>query len=188
MSRLFAFNMVTLDGFFEGPGHDITWHNVDQEFNEFAIAQLQDIGTLMFGRVTYELMAGYWPTAAAKADDPHVAGLMNGLPKIVVSQTLGKPSWDNSRVIRERIGDEISSLKQGSSKDLAVFGSAKLLGSLVKMDLVDEHRLMVNPIVLGQGRPLFQPPMGKLNLKLMKSRVFGNGNVLLCYEKAPATR
>ncbi len=182
MSRLFAFNMVTLDGYFEGPGHDLGWHNVDSEFNEFAIGQLRDIGTLIFGRVTYEMMASYWSTAAAKADDPVVAGLMNDLPKIVPSRTLDKVAWSNSRLIRDRVGEEIASLRQRSTKDLAVFGSARLLTSLMQMNLVDEYRLMVNPIVLGQGTPLFRLPMHKLNLRLIRTRIFGNGNVLLCYE------
>ncbi len=184
MSRVFAFNMVTLDGYFEGPGHDLGWHNVDAEFNEFAISQLHDIGALIFGRLTYEMMASYWPTAAAKADDPVVAGLMNDVPKIVVSRTLGKVAWSNSMLIRDRLGDEIAGLKQRSTKDSAVFGSARLLATLMQMNLVDEHRLMVNPIVLGQGTPLFQPPIRKLNLRLIRTRIFGNGNVLLCYETA----
>ncbi len=182
MSRLFAFNMVTLDGYFEGPGHDISWHNVDEEFNAYAIAQLHDIGTLVFGRVTYELMASYWSTAAAKTDDAVVAELMNSLPKIVVSKRLAEVSWTNSRLIQGRLEDEFSKLKRRSEKDLAVFGSANLLKSLMQMDLVDEHRLMVNPIVLGTGTHLFQRGEGKLSLRLLRTRAFKNGNVLLSYE------
>lgn len=182
MSRLFSFNMVTLDGYFEGPNHDIRWHKVDAEFGEFSITQLDEIGALIFGRLTYEMMASYWPTPAAIDNDPVVAARMNELPKAVVTRTLDNAEWNNSRLIKEHLEDQISSLKRRAGEDVAVFGSANLLATLMKMDLVDEHRIMVNPIVLGSGTPLFQRPSGKLNLKLVRSRVFGNGNVLLCYE------
>ncbi len=182
MSRLFAFNMVTLDGYFEGPDHDISWHNVDAEFNEFAIAQLNEIGTLIFGRATYEMMAAYWSTPQARADDRNVADLMNELPKVVVSRTISKPAWQNSRPVADHVGEQLTALKQQSRKDLAVFGSANLLRSLMEMDLVDEHRLIINPLLLGGGTPLFQRPTARLGLELIRSRTFSNGNVLLCYE------
>ncbi len=182
MSRLFTVNMVTLDGYFEGANHDINWHNVDQEFNEFAIAQLNGVGTLIFGRITYEMMASYWPTPAAVTNDPVVAGLMNGLPKIVISRTLEEATWKNSRLIKDNLQAQISGLKRPPGKDLAVLGSANLLGTLMEMDLIDEHRIIVNPVVLGGGTRLFQTRQGKLNLNLMRTKVFGNGNVLLCYE------
>lgn len=182
MSKVFSFNMMTLDGYFEGPNHDISWHTVDQEFNDFAVAQLREIGTLVFGRVTYELMAGYWPSPAGVADDPIVAGLMNGLPKLVASRTLRKADWQNSRLIADDIGTEIDKLRRETGGDVAVFGSAQLLATLVAQDLIDEHRIMLSPIVLGAGVPLFQPEVGRLDLELVSSRVFGNGNVLLRYE------
>ena len=90
MRKLFSFNMVTLDGYFEGPNHEIDWHNVDGEFNEFAIEQTGAVDMLLFGRVTYQLMASYWPTPDAIKNDPIVADLMNRLPKIVFSRTLEK--------------------------------------------------------------------------------------------------
>ena len=100
MRKLFSFNMVTLDGYFEGLDQDINWHRVDEEFNEFAIEQTSAVDTLLFGRVTYQLMASYWPTPAALKDDPIVAGLMNSVPKIVVSRTLAKAEWNNTRLIK----------------------------------------------------------------------------------------
>ncbi len=180
MKKLFSFNMVTIDGFFEGLNHDIYWHNVDKEFNEYAIAQLNEIGTLLFGRVTYQMMAGYWTTPDATKNDPVVAGLMNSLPKVVFSRTLKAAEWNNTRLVRNEIGNEILQLKKQPGKDLAVFGSADLLATLVEMDLVDEHRLMVNPMVLGAGTPLFKTN-DKYNFKLLNTRTFRNGNVLLCY-------
>ncbi len=184
MSRIFAFNMVTLDGFFEGPDHDISWHNVDRDFGAFALAQLTQIGTLLFGRATYEMMAGYWPTPAGLADDPAVAALMNEIPKVVVSRTLKEATWSNSRLVVDKVREQILALKQRSTKDLAVFGSANLLRTLIQANLIDEHRLMVNPLVLGKGTPLFPAGAGRLDLKLVRSQTFANGNVLLCYESA----
>ena len=182
MRKVFLFMMVTLDGFFEGIDHSIDWHNVDEEFNEFAIDQLNEIDTLLFGRVTYEGMASYWPTPIAIEDDPVVAGKMNAIPKIVFSRTLDSAEWNNSRLVKENIAEEILQLKQQPGRDLAIFGSANLAMSLLQMGLVDELRLMVNPVVLGKGKPLFEGIHEKLNLKLLKTRTFRSGNVLLCYQ------
>ncbi len=173
--------MMTLDGFFEGAKWDLSWHKVDNEFNEFAIAQLNEIDVLLFGRVTYEGMAGYWSSPGALKDDPAVAGLMNSIPKIVFSKTLNKAEWNNTRLVRDHVADEVSKLKQQSGKDLAIFGSANLMSALMQMGLIDEHRVMLNPVILGTGTPLFQTK-DTLNLRLVRTRAFGNGNVLVCYE------
>jgi len=182
MRKLFAFNMISLDGFFEGPNHDIDWHNVDNEFNDFAIEQTSAVGTLLFGRVTYQLMESYWPTPNALKDDPEIAGLMNSLPKIVFSKTLERAEWNNTRLIKDNIQEEILHLKNQPGEDLAVFGSANLLSTLMQMDLVDEHRLMVAPVILGKGSPLFKDVADKIKLRLIRSRAFDSGNVLLYYE------
>jgi len=183
MRKLFAFNMMTLDGYFEGHDPwDISWHNADAEFNEFAIEQTSTVGTILFGRVTYEGMANYWPTPEAVADDPIVAGLMNSLPKIVFSKTLEKAEWDNTRLIKDNIAEEILNLKKQPGKDIAVFGSANLLATLMQMNLVDEHRVMVNPVLLGNGNPLFKRMDEKIHLRLLKTRTFHSGNILLYYE------
>jgi len=185
MRKLFSFNMVTLDGFFEGPNREIDWHNVDTEdgeFNEFAIEQLNAMDTLLFGRVTYQLMASYWPTPAAIEGDPIVADLMNRLPKVVVSRTLEKAEWNNTRLIKDHIAEEILKLKQQPGKDIALFGSANLMSTLMQMDLIDEHRIMVNPVILGDGNPLFKKTKDRQNLKLIRTRTFRSGNVLLCYQ------
>jgi dihydrofolate reductase len=174
--------MVTLDGFFEGPNQDISWHNVGEEFNEFAIEQLKGVDTLLFGRVTYEGMASFWPTRFAKENDPVVAGLMNSTPKIVFSRTLERADWENTRLVKENVAEEVSQLKQQPGKDIAIFGSANLTASLLQMGLVDELRLMVNPIILGSGTPVFKGVHEKLNLKLLRAQTFRSGNVLLCYQ------
>lgn len=173
--------MVTLDGFFEGPDRDISWHHVDEEFNEFAIHQLNEIGTLLFGRVTYQMMASYWPTEMAKKDDPAVAELMNNLPKVVFSKTLGKAEWNNTRLVKQNAVEEVAKLKRQSGKDIAIFGSSNLAVTLAEHDLIDEYRMIVNPVFLGQGTPLLKGIRNKLDLKLLTAKVFESGNVLLVY-------
>ena len=184
MRNVFLFMMVTLDGFFEGPNQEIDWHNVDEEFNEFAIQQLDEVDTLLFGRVTYEGMASFWPTPFAKENDPIVAEMMNTIPKIVFSKTLEKVEWNNSRLVKENIAEEVLQLKQQQGRDLAIFGSANLMVSLLQLGLVDELRIMVNPVVLGNGKPLFKGIYDKLNLKLLKTKTFRSGNIMLCYQPA----
>jgi dihydrofolate reductase len=174
--------MTSLDGFFEGPNRDITWHTVDEEFNQFAIEQLDEVGALLFGRVTYELMASYWPTAAAQADDPEVASRMNALPKAVFTKTLQNASWNNTRLIWENVAEEVTRMKAEAVGDVAVFGSAVLLSTLMRLNLVNEHRLIVSPVLLGSGTPLFKNLGWQVDLKLVKMRTFRSGNVLLCYQ------
>jgi dihydrofolate reductase len=180
MSKLFLFMMISLDGYFEGKDHDLSWHNVDEEFQEFAIEQLEEIGTIIFGKTTYEMMASFWPTDLAK-DDPETAQLMTKTPKIVISHSLEKADWENTTLIKENVEEELRKLKENSNKDLAIFGSSNLTVSLLEMGLVDELRIMVNPVVIGEGTPFFEGIKNKLKLKLEKTRQFKNGNVLLYY-------
>jgi dihydrofolate reductase len=157
---------------------------VDEEFNEFAGQQTGEFGALLFGRVTYELIEGYWPTESAKTDDPVVAGLMNSLPKIVFSRTLEKAEWNNTKRVKDNFAEEISKLKRQPGEDTAIFGSSDLTVSLTQLGLVDEFRIMLNPVVQGVGIPLFKGIKNKLDLRLTETRTFGNGNVLLYYEPA----
>jgi len=178
--------MVSLDGSFEGPGGALDWHNVDAEFNEFAAEQLNAAETLLFGRVTYELMANYWPTDMAITDDPVIAEMMNTKPKIVFSRTLEKSDWSNVRLIKENVAEEIAHLKQQPGKDLLILGSSNLAITLIEEGLIDEFRIMVSPVVLGGGTPLFKGLDNRLYLKLEQARTFNSGNVLLYY--APAEK
>lgn len=181
MKKVILFNMVTLDGFFEGPNHAIDWHRVDDEFNDFAIAQLNTIDVLLFGRVTYELMANYWPSTGAVEDDPVIAKKMNSMPKIVFSTTLEKADWNNTRLVKVNAVNEVQNLKQQPGKDLLLMGSATLAATLIRSGLLDEYRLIINPVILGSGTPLFKDMEKPLNLKLLKTKTFQNGNVLLYY-------
>jgi dihydrofolate reductase len=182
MRTLYMFDMITLDGFFEGINRELDWHNVDDEFNDFAIDQLNRTDLLLFGRVTYELMASYWPTHEAVKDDPIVAGKMNSLPKIVFSRTLERAEWSNATLINGNIVEEVLRLKQLPGKDIGVFGSSNLSLTLIQHGLINEYRIIVNPVVLGAGKPLFKGIDNRLNLQLLKVKAFNSGNVLLCYE------
>jgi dihydrofolate reductase len=179
MKKLYFFMMTTANGFYERGPWEIDWHNTDEEFNEFAIEQLEQMDTLVFGRKTYEGMAGYWPTPETIASDPIVAAKMNGLRKIVVSKTLERADWNNTRVVREPT--EIAALKREPGKDALLIGSSDLAVSLGALGLIDEYRIMVNPIALGKGKPVLQGLAADLKLTLLRTRTFKNGNVLLAY-------
>lgn len=188
MRKIFLFMMVSLDGYFEGVDHDITWHTVDDDFNTFAIEQTRKVGTLLFGRRTYKLMESYWPTEAALKDDPQVAALMNNTPKIVFSKALQTITetkhWKNVTLLRDNLTEEIKKLKEQKGKDIAIYGSNNLATQLMEHGLLDEVRVMIAPIVLGAGTPLFQGIKRKIDLKLLGSRKFNNGNVLLTYNSS----
>lgn len=182
--KLFVFDFVTLDGYFEGPNHDLSWHNVDAEFQQFAIEQLDTIDLLIFGRVTYEMMAAYWTTEQAMTNDPIVAGKMNSTAKIVYSKSLQKAEWSNTVLANEVVPSDILKLKTQNGRNIAIFGSSDLSLSFIKHNLVDEYRIMINPIVLGDGKCLFEGINNKLNLNLKNTRTFKSGNILFYYEPA----
>lgn len=182
MRKVIVSMMVTLDGFFEGPNGEINWHNVDEEFNEFAVEQLNSVDVLLFGRKTYELMASYWPTPAAATDDPIVADMMNRSPKIVFSRTLSSADWQNTRLVKENIAEEISRLKQLPGKDMVIFGSGSIVSAFTQLGLIDGSRIIVNPVVLGNGKPLFKGIHSKLDLKLLNK----NFPVGKCFTLLPA--
>lgn len=184
MRKIIAFLVSTVDGYYEGPKQEFDWPLVDDEFNEFAIEQLRETDTLLFGRRTYEGMAAYWPTAAAQEDDPTVAALMNTHPKIVISRTLDRADWANTRLVKDDVVGELTKLKEGSGRYHSIFGSSELTTNLLRLGLVDELRIMVNPIVLGGGNSLFRTATERTSLTLLNVRPFASGNVLLSYRPA----
>lgn len=177
---MFSFMMTSADGYHADRGAALDWHNVDQEFSQFALAQLREAGTLVFGRVTYEGMAAFWPTPAGEQSDPEVAKAMNTIPKIVISRTLVQATWAGTQVISADAEEELAKLKQQPGKDIVIPGSSTLTASLLQTGLLDELRIMVNPVILGQGRSLFAGA-GMTCLKLLKTQQFTSGNVLLSY-------
>jgi dihydrofolate reductase len=184
MRRLTVFNLVSLDGYFAGRNGDISWHMVDKEFQELAEKASNSGDTLLFGRVTYELMAGFWPTEEAIRTDPVVAAGMNRSEKIVFSRTLDRAEWNNTRLVKGDMLAEVRNLKEGSGKDLTVLGSGSVVAQLAQAGLIDEYNILLNPVVIGTGKTMFEGVKVRIALKLTGTRTFGNGNVLLTYVPA----
>ena len=178
-------NLVTLDGFFEGrKSWDIDWHDTvwGEELERFSAEQAKSIGMLLFGRVTYQGMASFWPKEKGE-----IADFMNRVPKVVFSKTMEKAEWNNSRLVKGNAEDEVAKLKGQSGKDLFIFGSANLSASLTRRGLIDEYRLCLAPIVLGGGNPLFKESPGRLKLKLAEARPLKSGGVILYYQREKGT-
>jgi dihydrofolate reductase len=184
MRKIIVSEMLTVDGFFAGPKGEIDWHVVDAEFNEYAIDMLNAADTILFGRVTYEMMASYWPTARVTTDDPVVAERMNSLTKIVFSTTQEDLVWQNSTVMKNINAEEILKMKQEPGKDILILGSGTVVSAFARLGLIDEYRMIVNPVALGKGRTLFADVDNKIKLALLKTKTFGSGNVLLYYKPA----
>lgn len=173
--------MITLDGYFEGPNHDITWHNAGgEEFSDFANNQLDEADTLIFGRRTYELMADFWPSEEAIEMEPGTATRMSSLKKVVFSHSPLQTDWQNVESSTDVV-KKMRELKNAPGKDIAVLGSSNLCLTLLEEGLLDEIRIMVNPLVIGKGTPLFNGIDKLHRFTLTDSRVFKSGNILLTY-------
>jgi dihydrofolate reductase len=186
MRQVVVHMAVSLDGFFEGPDHDISWHMVDDELHRYMNEQLATMSAFLSGRVTHELMAEFWPTADQDPEMPEpmreFAGLWREMPKIAFSRTWERADW-NTTVRHEVDPAEIRALKEQPGGDMTLSG-ANLLQTFRQHDLVDEYRLFVNPVLLGRGRQLFGPADVPSHLELVETRRFGNGVVLLRHARA----
>ena len=183
MGKLIMWNLVTLDGYFEGPGHDLFWHQSvwGEELEKFSIEQLDGAGALLFGRVTYDLMAAYWPT-----EEPGVvADYMNALPKVVFSRSQREGGWTNTRFPAGDAVAEVAKLKHDTPKTILLFGSADLAASLMPAGLFDEIRLCITPQLLGSGTPLFKGAPERKKLELVEARRLTNGCAILRYAAGP---
>src|SRR5258708_6010938 len=179
VAKLIMWNLMTLDGFVEGPNRDISWH-LDvwgEELERLSVDQLKAAGGLMFGRVTYELMANPWPNQ--RGDGSY---FMNALPKYVFSRTLTRSNWNNTQLFGADAAGTVARLKRDSAKDIFLFGSADLAASLIPHGLIDEFRIAVNPTILGGGTPLFKPGE-RVKLKLLDTRALSTGIVILRYQQ-----
>lgn len=185
MRKIIVWMMVSIDGFFEGPDGDLDWHAVDDELHRYFNDQLGAMGGFLDGRVTYELMAEFWPTADQdpSSTEPMVefARIWREMPKIVYSSTLDAADW-NTTISREVDAGEIAALKAQPGGDL-VLGGALLAAEFARQDLIDEYRLFVNPIILGRGRALFPEADIRRPLRLVDTKPFGNGVVMLSYQR-----
>ena len=189
MRKLVWMMSVSLDGYFEGPDHELDWHMVDDELHRHFNAELATMGAFLDGRVTYELMAGFWPTADAdpSSGEPvaEFARIWRDMPKLVYSRTLEQAGW-NTTIVREVVPEDVQRLKAEPGGDL-VLGGAQLAATFLRLDLIDEYRVYVHPVVIGRGRPMFPASHERLDLRLAEARSFGNGVVLLRYER-PGSR
>jgi dihydrofolate reductase len=183
MPKIVVFNQISLDGYFADAKGDMSWaHKHDAEWNEFASENASGGGVLVFGRITYDLMAGYWPTPEALRNNAIIAERMNNLPKIVFSRTLDKASWNNTKLVKGDIAAEMAKMKKEPGPDMVIMGSGTIVSQLTDARLIDEYQMVLNAIVLGSGRTMFSGIREKLSLTLKKTRAFRNGNVVLSYE------
>jgi dihydrofolate reductase len=180
MSKLIMFNLMSLDGYFEGATNwTLDWHQraLDENFFQFALDQLRTADALIFGRITYEGMARHWPTATGE-----IAASMNDLPKVVFSRTLERVDWKNTKLVKDDPVTRISELKRQGTRNLFVFGSAVLSRPLMDAGLFDEYRLGLTSVILGSGRPLFGQGVVHQVLNLVETKPLGTGCVVCRYE------
>jgi len=182
MRRLIVSEMVTLDGYFSGPNGEIDWFFWNEEMANYSADLLSRVDTILFGRVTYELMADYWPSASVTAEGPIIIDKMNNLPKIVFSRTLEKAEWENTKLVKEINKDDILKMKQQPGEDIVIYGSGSIVSALTQLGLIDEYRILVNPIILGNGKLLFKNLTERVNLKLVQTKTFKSSVILLHYK------
>ncbi len=185
MRKVIVSEFVTLDGVMEDPGGAEKFEHGgwtmpywNEEIGKFKFDELFASDALLLGRVTYQGFAAAWPS---RTDEAGFADRMNSLPKFVVSTTLGKVEWNNSRLIKGNVAEEVSKLKQQPGQDILIAGSGELVHTLMQHDLIDEYRLLVYPVVLGSGKRLFQDG-SKTTLRLVETKRFDSGVVLLHYQ------
>jgi len=182
LRRIIASEMVTVDGFFSGPNGELDWFVEDEEGDKFANDLLDSVDTILYGRATYQMMAGSWPHASGS-----FAENTNRLPKLVVTSTLEETpwgEWDNASPVRGLLADEIAKLKAEPGGDLVIYGSGTIVQALSRLGAIDEYRLVVNPVLLGAGRPLFDGLAERRNLRLIESVGWRSGCVALTYRPA----
>jgi dihydrofolate reductase len=188
MRKIILMMSVSVDGFIEGPNREIDWHMVDEELHRHFNEQASAMGGFLSGRVTHELMAGFWPTADQDpaSTEPMVefSRIWRDKPKIVFSKTLERADW-NTTIVRGVVPEEIQKLKAEPGGDLSL-GGADLAAAFMRHGLIDEYRIYVHPVVIGRGKPLFQPSNNRFSLRLAGTRTFGNGVVLLHYQRSDA--
>jgi dihydrofolate reductase len=185
MRKIIVFNLVSVDGHYAGSDGNIDWHVTDLEFDQYATESAQWYDTILLGRLTYELFADYWPKAlvdpATSKEDRVVAKFLDGAEKIVFSKSLAKPEWKNTQVWPEIDPEAIERLKQHDGKDIVIYGSGTIVRQLTKLRLIDQYKLMVNPVILGDGKSMYAS-VPQTRLRLLDVWSFNaSGNVLLTY-------
>jgi dihydrofolate reductase len=185
MRKLVVFNHVSLDGYFTDAKGDMSFAHKDPkdtEWNAFVAGNASGNGMLLFGRVTYDMMAGFWPTPMAAQMMPEVAAGMNAMPKAVFSRTMTKAAWQNTSLLKGDLAEEVRRLKAAAGPDMVILGSGSIVAQLTGHGLIDEYQVVVNPVILGGGRTMFEGLASRAPLRLTSTRSFQNGSILACYE------
>jgi dihydrofolate reductase len=184
MRKIVMFNFVSLDGFYAGEGDDISWHTVDAEFDNFSAELIKRFDAVIFGRITYDLFAGFWPKVV---DDPKagqadrtIAKALDDMTKIVFSHGGLQPEWKGTEVHNEIDPEFIKKLKEQPGKDIVIYGSGTIVRQLTDLGLIDEYKVIIAPVILGKGKQLFNGAH-QANLTHIETRDFRGGNVLLTY-------
>lgn len=185
MRKVIASEMLSVEGFMEEERGQMDWFVQDDELNVYAMELLDSVDTIIYGRITYEMMAGFWPNASGS-----FAARTNELQKYVVTRTLKETpwgTWNNARPLSGNLAEEIKRLKEQPGKDIVIYGSGSIVRELTEHELIDEYRLIVNPVLLGKGKPLFGVFPGRIHLKLNEAKVFPSGVIALSYARTIGT-
>jgi len=183
MRKIIVSNLVSVDGFFEAPGQSLDWFSHGDDFFDYSVSMLDEMDTILYGSTTYKQMAAFWPTPQGDVL-PAIQQRMNSLRKVVISNTLEKAEWENSVILNGNIATEVNKLKQQPGKNIVILGSGEIVSALTHLRLIDEYRLLVNPVILGAGTPLFKGVHNRLNLQLLQTKTLSSGTIILYY--APA--
>ena len=185
MRKLIVFNHVSLDGYFVDGSGDMSWAKADhqdEEWDAFVAGNASGGGVLVFGRVTYDLMASFWPTPFAIESMPVVAAGMNNMPKVVFSRTLDHASWNNTTLVKGDLAAEMRKMKQASGENMVILGSGRIVSQLAQEMLIDEYQIVYHPIILGAGKTMFEGVKNNTKLKRTRYKEFKNGNMMAWYE------
>lgn len=188
MRKLVLFLHASLDGFVEGPKGemDLGWASYDADLEKYVKENLSTADTVLWGRGTYQMMHSYWTSVpsnpSASQHELNHAEWIEKTAKIVFSTTLEKVEWNNSRLVKEDVEEEIKNLKQQQGKDMVILGSPRFAHHLMQLDLIDEYKITVSPVLIGSGLPLFQGLKEKINLKLIENKTFDSGAIGLVYQ------
>ena len=186
MRKIITTTWVTLDGFIAGPNGEMDWVIVDDEMGQYEDNVVSAADTLLLGRVTYQSFAGAWPhvpdSPTASPGEKEYARKLNAMRKIVFSRTLPTVEWNNSSLMKEVLPEAITKLKQEPGRDMLIYGSASIVQTLTNLGLIDEYQLLVHPVVLGSGKPLFQDIKDRRKLQLVKTKTFPSGVIGLYYQ------
>ena len=189
MRRIVASEFLSADGYIVGPKEDMSWvmNNFNEEMGRYAGNLMESMDMVLLGRITYQIMAGAWPNMTEEQSPG--ADRMNSTPKVVLSRTLDKAPWgryEPATIIKDNVEQRIEELKQKPGRNIVIYGSANMVQGLTRMGLIDEFQLLIHPIFLGDGKPLFTKMGQPTNLRLVRAQTFGNGVDVLCYEPKPA--